>query len=1370
VASYQKDPQRFFFGGIAAYPPDALPPSKFPYAKNIRTYAEGRVRPREGFTPRVSPGLGASINTLARLNDASSFNGSVSAVRVIVAGGSLYRGGPSDLTPALLDTGFSGDPLTTFSAQPPQSPRPYLYVGDTSQYRKFTTNGPALDVGLAQPSDPSTEPVVTVGAIETSANDIMSSTSWQAAGTVASAGTTFYRIDTTAAIIVYDNGVSGYCSIVPANFQNITEGTLVSVGDPSGSFDNAIITEVTIAIATTTVESILYDAGSSGLCTIQPAGSIGTGQLDAPPIDAYRRRAFEQSGTDYAVPRGTAGTPPAPDASKPVRRIRQVDFPVNSLIQLGSEVVRILSVAIGPDGIQSFRCSTAGTITAGTAISGYTAFRIFLPGGHAAGERVTRPAVQNILTYPAPIDSDTKSVMTGGIKGVWSTNLAQFASGQAVLPEDELHLAIRITRMTEIVSVRMYIDIDATTNDFLQNYYFYEWRASDIITAIQGTNAATVAPLIQARQTVVANQQLETGAEGAVRRTPTGTGTGTTTAQPASTTTSNAQRQRRPVALSATATQLGLGNNQWIDLRVKIGQLNRVGTDPSRSLANAKAFEVLAQAEGPLAGATPQPLTIQYSDLQIYGGSGPDVGEVGDPYVYAYRYRSSETGAVSNPSPPNRGGVIPRRQPVSLVPVASADPQVDKIDWFRLGGGLVKWTYVSTASNEAAAFVDTLLDSAIDGGETIRYDQYQPWAVQDLAHVGTCNVAGTAVEWVSGDTFDTLWSPGSVILVNGRATTLYASPASSTKLYLADSVGSGTGVAFSLPGPTLMSQYLPRVWGGLQGFFFACGDPLNPGSLYCSHGNNPEATSDAFVELTTTPSEPLQNGGIYNTFGFVFSTDQLYSILLQPGSPTPFRTVRTPCGKGLWSPWAMAVAPEGIYFLGPDGIYLTAGGSPAQSVSSPDLRAIFPHDGVDGQTTNGIPAPSMALGEHLRLAYIGGFLYFDYLDANGHAHTLIYDTQGQRWFLDDTTLADMVVRLEEQGSGVYNQIVGASNGQVYEYAASAFSDDGTAIGYELDTPWVDGDQPRLVKQFGDLALDADPGGGSGFAVTPVTEDGEIVLTPTTVGAAGTSRDAFIVNIEGSSGSLARNLGIRIVGSVTAADTERPTLYWWEPSFLLKADDTARRATDWETLGYTGAKFVQGVVIRANTYGLDKVVRVEKDGGATAITLTINHDGERQIAYPLAAAGWTPFVTELIRLVGADDVSWQLLDYRFVWEPAPELATQWETQFTSHDLPGYLTVHDMVVAHESTAPITLTLTVDDRTVVQTIPASGGGYVRSYIILCPNKGKAVKYQLKTDEPARLYVRDLAVRVQGWGLPGGYMLQRPFGGPSRAAGAEI
>ena len=1376
MADYTRPTQRFFFTGLSDYPPDSLPPGKLPYVRNMRSYVDGRLTPRAGLTVQ-SDNVGAGIHSLMRLNDPTTFNGGVPAVRVLGAGTAVFRGNAAATSFASIDSGYSGDPLTFVTAQPPQSPRPWLYIADSNKFRKFTTDGDPFDVGIAQPSSPSDEPVVAIDVQHISSQDIQTSAAWTAAGTVANVPTTNgTRVNTVISQILYDDNVAnaGYASIVPAATNNITVGTLLTVGFPPGSFENALVTDVTIAIANTTIEAIIYDSGTTGLCTIQPAGSLGTGQLEAPSVYTYQARAIPATRKTDPLIRFTEPDltiPPEPAPENPTRTLRQTDYPVNAIVVLnGTETVRILSVAVGPDGVQSFRCRTVGTYAPGQTLTGLSAFRIFLASTWPAGAGLLRNQLQNTLTYVEPAQ-DTKAYMTGGIQAQFVLNLSQFSNGQAVLPDDELHVAVNVDRLSEIVSVRVYIDVDKDLNNFLQNYFFHEWRASDIIAAIQETNAENVAPLVDARRTVIANQQLEQQVQqDAARLSWANPRISRSQLQNLSATLADRFNAKNP-SLSAIATQLALGNNQWVDLRVKIGTLTRVGTDPTRTLANAAAFEILLAAEAPAENVVPAPLTIKYSDLQIYGGGGVDVGDVGDPIVYSYRYRSSITGAVSNPSAPSRGGVIPRRQDALLTPVASTDPQVDKIDWFRMGGALTQHTYVGSGDNTTTPYRDRYQDSQIIGREILTYDNFQPWPVQDLPRTGTCNVAGTAIKRVSGDAFNTAWAAGSFITVNGRTTTLYASPQDGNTLFVVDSVGSGSAVSYSLPGPTILSRSLRSFWGDYGGLYFGCGDSINPGVLYWTTPNNIETTSDANDLYVTSPSEPLQGGGMYNTFPFVFSSEQLYQIQYQPGNEIPVRTIRTPCGRGLWTPWSFDIAPEGIYFLAQDGIYLTQGGSPAVSITTADLGAVFRKDGLPGTTTNNIPTVDMTQTTHLRLSYIAGWLYFDYLDTDGEGRTLIFDTFEKRWFLDDSDLTDIWTRLEEPGAGVYDQMLGAVDGLLYRYDDLAMIDGNVNLTYDLWTPWPDADVPRTIKQWGDVGLDIDAAGSvAGITVTPVIEDGATLLTPTTLGVGDTGRQTYIVDINNGNGVLARNLGLRMAGVMSATDTGRPAIYWWQPAFLVKAENIARRATDWEDLGYQGAKFVQGVIIRANTYGVNKLVNVQKDGGTTAISLTINHNGEQQIAYPLAAAGWDPFITELIRLEGADDNDWQLLSVRFVWEPAPELATQWETQFTSEDWPGYGTVRDMVFAYESTAPFILTFTYDDRTQVYVIPSSNGAYKRFYFPFCPNKALSNKFQWKCANPGRIYKRDVSTRIQAWGQPGGYRSVNPFGGPSRVDGAAI
>lgn len=418
-----------------------------------------------------------------------------------------------------------------------------------------------------------------------------------------------------------------------------------------------------------------------------------------------------------------------------------------------------------------------------------------------------------------------------------------------------------------------------------------------------------------------------------------------------------------------------------------------------------------------------------------------------------------------------------------------------------------------------------------------------------------------------------------------------------------------------------------------------------------------------------------------------------------------------------------------------------------------------------GDEVPAIPPIDFSNPERLRLTYIDRMVYFDYADTEGDGHTLIFEPLYKRWSLD-LYPSGASVRYNEPGPQVHTNLIGCYNGQIYQFDELTRTDDGTGIPWVVWPMWAGGDDPRGLKQWGDAVLDLTPGGGC--LITPVAANGG-VLAATTVTASATRRTQ-IVEVNTGDGIVARNFGLRIQGTQDAADPSRPFLYAWEPSWLPKDVSIERRATDWDDLGYKGAKFVQGVIIRANTFNASKSVEVQYDGGTVAETLELLHNGEETVAYPIDPYGWTPFIAELVRLKGADAIPWSLLDWRWVWEPAPEAATQWETQETTFNLPGFLSVHDCLIAYMADDPVTLTVWHDNGLQMHTLPATTGAYLRYYQRLSAAKGKWARFRLTSDSPFRLFARDTSVRVQGWGIPGGYQVTQPFGGPHREVGAQI
>ncbi len=636
---------------------------------------------REGLVIVPGAAFGNPIYSVTRFDDATPFADDPN-LYVIGAGGHLYLGSINGPFPQV-DTGYSGDPLSFVSATPPQSPQPWLFVADEDRMRKLDANGNIFQFGIAAPTGEPTSvlqslginvvwrfvplggpPVTTVGTYTTSTLAVVA------------------RVNTTVDQHLFDDGAApGYVSIVPVSMAGINAPMLLTVnGDTANPM---AVQATTIAVTATTIQAILYDAGSTGLCSIQPVGSLGTGQLTGHTI----RDQFAAAGIAYAVPRGTEasgpGLPTAPDPKGSLTFI-QPDFPVNCLISLGNtETVRILSVAVGRDGLQSFRCKTTSTHVAGESIVGLPAFRGYRATDIANGNTLvdyTQPFTITPPEVPDTAPEGTVAQATGGIRVFFpaGANLAQI-NGRATRPDDDIYVAIKASRAGQLNTVRVYLSVEPLTGpiqptDFTQNYFFFEWRQSDIAAAIQNVNTQDVATIQQVRATVVSNDQLNAQTGTAVHRSATG-----------------AKRDPHPTpADQAASQQLALGNNQWLAMHCKVRDLIRIGTDSTKTLANITGAEVLVNIHEDTA------VDLVVDGVWLAGGYDLEVSGAGSPMVYRSRYRSSVTGGRSNPSPQVRAGIIPQRQAILVTSVQSNDSQVDLVDWFRFGGSLARWAYVRT--------------------------------------------------------------------------------------------------------------------------------------------------------------------------------------------------------------------------------------------------------------------------------------------------------------------------------------------------------------------------------------------------------------------------------------------------------------------------------------------------------------------------------------------------------------------------------------------------------------------------------------------------------------------------------------------------
>ena len=394
--------------------------------------------------------------------------------------------------------------------------------------------------------------------------------------------------------------------------------------------------------------------------------------------------------------------------------------------------------------------------------------------------------------------------------------------------------------------------------------------------------------------------------------------------------------------------------------------------------------------------------------------------------VYWGKYRSSLTGAVSNPSPPSTAQVTP----VLANQVASAystDPQVDKVDYYRQDSGLANPTYVATGPNDNGqgggvntAIADSLSDLAAAANPTMNYDDFEPFPSIDLPRSGTCNVSGGVITRLTGDYFNVRWLPGTIIEIGSPTQLAYsfiARPTSTTSVTV-PGVPDGTNLVWNISQPSLAAQPLPYLFGPTDNYvtMHGVGDPNRPGVDYWTKGNNFDSAPDTNQADVTSPSETLVNGAISGGLGVLGSIarfwiiapnqfDALETVTGTQGSTWTYRL--TPIERGLFIPRCLAVSGGGtIFFRVEDGVHISKGGA-SKSITDEELYPLFPHEGSTPAaiTMGGVTVypPDDTKPQLQQMSVVGQYMYYDYQGIDGNRHTLVFDEESMGWMWDATS-------------------------------------------------------------------------------------------------------------------------------------------------------------------------------------------------------------------------------------------------------------------------------------------------------------------------------------------------------------------------------
>ncbi len=448
MAEYQHKSRKFLLRGVdLSRPVDLLDPATYVLARNVRGYTDGTVTTRPGAAALAAALAGGAVHSLKRLNDEigpTLTTPTQAYARMAGAGTKLYSDNSAHTAFTEIASGLSGSPLSWIPIRPEQSPQPWMYIHDTAKLlrAKASAAGDAVKSyqwGIAPPTVPFS---IALGSPLIKTIDDMEAGTF---GGWATSGGALTNPDRTAAVVIsnilYDTGTTGWACVNPAAMGEIREGEDLTT---SASVETVKVDSIYKAITTTTIGSIKYDSGTTGLCTIQLA---------------------------------------SPTA----------ELVMNSMIRIAAaENVRVLSVTFGPDGIPSFRCSTTGTRAAGDAVAGLDSFRAYFASAHAAAETLSGKMLREV-TAGAGITTLTRTV---------ALDLSTFGS-RPVLPSDLMVIGITTDNASLISEIQIQLDVDATTNDFTKNYYLHAISPADLTPLVQQT-----LPQLTVQQRVIQRDQV----------------------------------------------------------------------------------------------------------------------------------------------------------------------------------------------------------------------------------------------------------------------------------------------------------------------------------------------------------------------------------------------------------------------------------------------------------------------------------------------------------------------------------------------------------------------------------------------------------------------------------------------------------------------------------------------------------------------------------------------------------------------------------------------------------------------------------------------------------------------------------------------
>jgi hypothetical protein len=413
-------------------------------------------------------------------------------------------------------------------------------------------------------------------------------------------------------------------------------------------------------------------------------------------------------------------------------------------------------------------------------------------------------------------------------------------------------------------------------------------------------------------------------------------------------------------------------------------------------------------------------VSVSLSDLRLVGGAGLDTGEFGlSSYDYRYINVDTRTGAKSNPSP----------------------------------------------EQDVTAVLDSLRRSITVSPTSYGDDSVRQWIYR------------------RGGTLNDNWYFLGINSADGADFVDDISDAQAAAGLLLELDNNQPIATADFGGNTVLSKPVPSIFGPVQDYLFACGDPYKAGNVYYSKPGQPDSWPPQNSVEVCPPSEILQAGGVYGTQAFVFSRLRLYFLLPNANALGAVTSLPTPCLHGLFSRWGFVVGKDGIYFISYDGIYLTTGGQ--EVYLSLDIQPLF-----NNEVKNGYQPIDFTVPNALKLEIHDNDLWFLYQDITGNRQVMVYSLLAKYW--RHYNFSNFLAGICSDSTYPRLLLSGKDTGKIYTH--TGFSDAGNPINCLVTLPYLAQEIARQMKTYGDVTVDYAIG-DSILTITPSLDTGLTTLPP-----------------------------------------------------------------------------------------------------------------------------------------------------------------------------------------------------------------------------------------------------------------------------------